>query len=97
MKKKLIKIWGVGLAAVLMLTLVLAAVPVSAGPPLLMYNEKAPSTVTFQVVNQATYPELDINDIAVSSDGQTIYAACSATAITKILLKSSDGGTTGQT
>jgi len=81
MKKKLIKIWGVGLAAVLMLTLVFAAVPVSAAVPLVMYNEKPPSAVTFQVIPQATYPGLDIVDMAVSSDGQTIYAACHDNAV----------------
>jgi len=85
MKKKIRKIWGVGLVLVLVASLILSAAPAAAGT-LSWSSETIPST-TGNVLASGS----DVTDIAVSADGQTIWAV-DATA--NATYKSTDGGKT---
>ena len=83
MKKKISRIMGVGLAVVIVTSLLIAVLPVSAGT-LSWGSETIPST-TSKVIEADT-----INDIAIGPDGTTIYAALT----TNKLYKSTDAGKT---
>ncbi len=67
MKKKIHKIWGIGLVIVLAASLLLSAAPVSAGT-LSWGSEDLPDELE---------PGTDVIDMAVSGDGSTIYVAVS--------------------
>jgi len=83
MKKKISRIMGVGLAVVIVTSLLIAVLPVSAGT-LSWGSETIPST-TNKVIETDT-----INDIAIAPDGTTIYAALT----TDKLYQSTDAGAT---
>ena len=87
MKKEIVKIWGVGLTVVLVASMLLAAVPASASE-LEWGSETIPGTS-----NNLLVPSGDNTDLAVYSDGQTIYSANGSTS----LYKSTDGGETWST
>jgi len=70
MKKKITKIWGVGLVLVLLVSLFGMAVPVSASTNA-WGTETIPTTT-----NKVLLPGSDVLDIAVAGDGETVYAAC---------------------
>jgi hypothetical protein len=89
MKSKIKKFWGLGLIVTLLASLAVATVPVSAADPLAWNGEAIPS-VGGKLLGPAG---VDVCDIAVSSDGATIYAAPGSTA-NKTLYKSTNGGAT---
>ncbi len=91
MKKRITKIWGVGLIVTLLASLLVMASPASAADPLQWYSEVIP-TETGKVLQ----PGLDIFDISVNPDGETIYAVGSNTTapLTKKIYKSTNGGLT---
>jgi len=80
MKKKISRIWGIGLALMLAATLLLSAAPVSAGT-LSWGSEDLPDEF-------ATLDGDDILDMVVSGDGSTIYMADGSTSI----YRSTNGG-----
>ena len=80
MKKKLIRIWGIGLTLVLAASLLLSAAPVSAGT-LSWGSEDLPD----EFVDTAGD---NIVDLAVSGDGSVIYASVGSTTI----YRSTNGG-----
>jgi photosystem II stability/assembly factor-like uncharacterized protein len=87
MKKNLIKIWGIGLALVLVFTLLFSAVPVSAGT-LSWGSEDLPDEFVDNFGD-------DIVDMEVSGDGSTIYATAGGTDNTSsygVIYRSSNGG-----
>ena len=84
MKKKITKIWGVGLATMLIASLLLSAAPVSAGT-LSWGSETIPSTSGKRLVDGS-----NVVDIAVASDG-TIFAV---TGTDNFTYKSDNGGVT---
>ena len=83
MKKKISKILSVGLALAVLASLLVVAAPASAGT-LSWSKETIPSTT-----NKVMEAQL-INDIAVSPDGQTIYAVLAG----NLTYKSTDAGVT---
>jgi len=83
LKRKISRIMGVGLAVVIVTTLLAAALPVAAGT-LSWSSETIPSD-TGKVIEADT-----INDIAIAPDGTTIYAALTGNK----LYKSTDAGKT---
>ena len=83
MKKKLTKIWGVGLTIVLTATLLLSAAPVSAGT--LGWGDESVPTSTGNIIVDT----LNVADLAISADG-TMYAV---TGIDSRVYKSTNGGT----
>ena len=88
MKKKISRIWSVGLVVILAASLLLSAAPVSAGT-LGFSSETLPSTSSNILVTTAG---LDIVDLAVSGDGTTMYAATAG--VDNKIYKSTDGGRT---
>ena len=88
MKKSFSRIWGVGLVLVILASLLLSAVPVSAGE-LAWGRYDDPTNTTNQLT---TVAGLDIVDIAVASDGQTVYVATAA--LGSKIYKSINGGKT---
>jgi len=88
MKKRLIKIWGIGLTVILLVTMLLAAAPVSAGT--LSFSEKTSGDVP-STTNEFLADGSSLIDMAVSTDGQVIYVLADITAGDKIF-KSVDGG-----
>jgi len=87
MKTRIIKIWGVALALIVVVSMLIAAIPVSAGE-LSWGTYTTPSTSNNILAPAGT----DIVDIAVSGDGNTVYAATGATGT--FLYKSTNGGKT---
>ncbi|MBL7126716.1 MAG: hypothetical protein ISS58_05875 [Dehalococcoidales bacterium] len=85
MKRKISKIWGVGLVIVLAATLLLSAAPVSAGTAS-WSSFTIPSSTNNVVVAGA-----DVTDFAVGGDGTTIWAV---DATTPKVYKSTDAGLT---
>ena len=85
MKNKIHKIWSVGLALVLATTLLLSAVPVSAGE--LSWGTQSPFPST---TGNVLAPSFNVTDLAVSSDG-VMYAV---NATDNATFKSTSGGTT---
>ena len=71
MKKKITRIWGIGLALVLAASMLLSVAPVSAGT-LSWGAEDLPDKFV-------TYDGQDITDISVSGDGSVIYASTNGT------------------
>jgi len=69
MKKRITKIWGVGLVIMLLASLLIAAAPVSAGT--LSWSAKTIPETTGQVL----VPGSDVNDFDASVDGETVWAA----------------------
>ena len=69
MKRKLTKIWGVGLTLVLMVSLLVIAAPASAADPLQWNPEVLPGAP-----NQVLVAGSDILDFAIAGDGTTVYA-----------------------
>ena len=90
MNNKLTKIWGVGLVLVLLVSMFGLAVPASAGT--LSWTIKANADVP-SITNEILATNSDLIDMAVSSDGETIYVAANITAGDKIF-KSINGGDT---
>lgn len=82
MKRKLSKILGVGLSFILVASLMVFAMPVSAGTLSWSASPSIPSE-TGKVIETQT-----INDIALSPDGTTVFAALTG----KVLYKSTDLG-----
>jgi photosystem II stability/assembly factor-like uncharacterized protein len=69
MKKRITKLWGVGLVIVLLSTLFVAAAPASAANPLTWNTEVIPGTTGYVLLNPS-----DVTDIAIGEDGDVIYA-----------------------
>jgi hypothetical protein len=86
MKKKITKIWGVGLTLMLMATLLIGAAPASA----LTLGWGSETLVTTANNVLVTTAGLDIVDFDVAGDGQTIYAVTGA--VDNKIYKSSDAG-----
>jgi hypothetical protein len=84
MKKRITKIWGVGLVLVLAASLLFSAAPVSAGT-LDWGTETIPSKT-----GNALAPQFDVEDLAVSADG-VMY---SINASDNFVWKSTNGGVT---
>jgi len=95
MKSKITRLWGIGLAVVLLASMLVAAVPVSAGT--LSFTEKVNADIP-STTNKILQSGLDILDIAVSPDGETIYVVgdmvVNAGDHDAILYKSTNGGDT---
>ena len=89
MKSKIKKFWGLGLIVTLLASLAVAAVPVSAADPL-AWNGEAIPTIGGNVLGPAG---VDVMDIAVSSDGATIWAA-PGNSSNNTVYKSTNGGAT---
>jgi len=90
MKKELVKIWGVGLTVVLVASLLLTAVPASAGT-LSWSTETIPGTSGNVLVNGANVTDMDV----CVSDPQVIWAVVENDAGTANgTYKSTDGGVT---
>ena len=89
MKKRITKIWGVGLVVVLATSLILSAAPASAGTLSFTSDTSIPSATDNILVTTAT---LNILDLSVHPDGERMYAATGAT--DNRLYKSSNGGDT---
>jgi hypothetical protein len=83
MKKKIIRLWGVGLIVALLASLMVAGAPVSAGE-LSFTDETIPSGAN------EVLEDCNVTDIAVCSDGETIYAVGGAA----LVYKSTDAGVT---
>jgi len=84
MKKKITRIWGVGLIVALMASLLVMGAPVSAGS-LSFTDETIPSTA-----NEVLAPGTNVTDIAVGGDAETIYAVGGGA----LVYKSTDAGVT---
>ncbi len=87
MKKRLIKIWGIGLTTILLVSMLLAAAPVSAGT--LSFTEKVDAAVP-STTNEFLAEGSSLLDMAVSTDGEVIYVL--ADIGTDKIFKSVDGG-----
>ena len=86
MKKKITKIWSVGLVLVLLVTLLAFAAPASAAP--LEWSEvKVPGAPTKQLLAGS-----DASFITVASDG-TLFAVDTQPAVADLVYKSTNGGT----
>jgi len=90
MKKKISKIWGVGLVVVLIASLLTFAVPVSAATCNVFSNQSLPSSTNI-IIGPAG---VDVLDIAVANDDTTIYVAAKAIGDANLVYKSTDGGNT---
>jgi len=88
MKKSFSRIWGVGLVLVMLASLLFSVVPVAADE-LAWGSYSLPSTTSNILV---TTPGLDIVDVAVGGDGNTMYVATAA--VDNRVYKSTDGGKT---
>jgi len=88
MKKSFTRIWGVGLVLVMLGSLLFSVVPVAADE-LAWGSYSLPSTTSNILVTTAG---LDILDVAVGGDGNTIYVATAA--VDNRVYKSTDGGKT---
>jgi len=87
MKKKLTRIMGVGVTIALLTSLAVVAAPASAADPLVWAGELGmPST---SATKNHLVSGSDVSDIAVGSDGTTIWAVSTASNQT---FKSTDGG-----
>lgn len=84
MKKNLARIWGVGLVVIMLASLLISALPVSAAE-LSWGTYGLPGSA-----NSVLVTNVDIKDIAVASDGTTVYVAGGGTAY----YKSTNGGKT---
>ena len=92
MKKSFSRIWGVGLVLVMLGSLLFSAVPVAADE--LAWGTYSLPGTSSNILVQTTGAD-DIVDLAVSSDGNTIYAAANADGTPDALLyKSTNGGKT---
>ena len=89
MKKKITKIWGVGLVVVLVASLLLSAAPVSAGT--ISWGAETIPTTSGKVLGPAN---VDIRDMAVAADGTTIYAVPGSSITDNVTYKSTNGGET---
>ena len=90
MKKKISRIWSVGLVVVLAASLLLSAAPVAAGELSWGAETGLPSTTGNVLVTT-----VDIVDLAVGPDGTTLWAVDGeATAAVYALYKSTNGGDT---
>jgi len=85
MKKKITRIWGIGLTLVLAASLLLSAAPVSAGD-LSWSDEDLPNEAGKNLVDTAGD---DIFDLAVSGDGSVIYASIQSSST---IYRSTNGG-----
>jgi len=75
MKKKITRIWGIGLVIVLMSTLCMIPVsPASAADPLTWTTEVIPGTTGYVLMDQTVTPDGDVTDIAIGEDGDVMYA-----------------------
>lgn len=70
MKKRIIRIWGIGLIVALLASMLFMPTTASASDPLIWYTEVIPSTT-----GKVLQPSLDILDMSVNPDGEVIYAA----------------------
>lgn len=70
MKKRILKIWGIGLTLVLVASLFGFALPVSAAPGDTYWKLQSTPGTTYKVLA----PSSNVTDIAVAGDGSTIYA-----------------------
>ena len=74
MKKKFSKILGVGLTVALLASLMLVAIPVSADPGKLKFDV-IPMPKIGEVGDYVLTPEMSVGPIAVTPDGETLFAA----------------------
>jgi len=70
MKKRILKIWGIGLTLVLVASLFGFALPVSAAVGNMAWKAQPLPTSTYKVLANGS----DVTDIAVAGDGSTVYA-----------------------
>ena len=85
MKRKITKIWCVGLVVAVLASMLMVAAPASAKP--LEFTPLALPTTTNVVLADGT-AGTDVTDLAVSGDGETIYAVSGTVNVTK----STNGG-----
>ncbi|MBU2535770.1 MAG: hypothetical protein KKD83_06360, partial [Chloroflexi bacterium] len=90
MKKKITKIWGIGLVVVLAASLLLSAAPVSASE-LAWGTEGTPGTTGLKILHETTAAQGDVTEFVIGPDGTTLWAV--SVENTK-LYKSTDGGAT---
>jgi len=83
MQNKISKIWGVGLIVVILASLLISVIPVSAGTLTLSKETDYPSTTDNIFITAATL------GMAVSTDGNTVYAVTNAA-----IYKSTNAGAT---
>jgi len=92
MKKKFSRILGTSLAITMLVSLMITALPASAGT--LTWSPESGMPSTSETSNQLV-ANADVNDIAVAADGKTIYAISGAGATgANLTFKSLDGGLT---
>ena len=87
MEKYLLKIWGVGLTVVLLVNLFLLAAPASAGT--LAWSAESIPSIADNVLGPGG---IDVRDIAIAADGQTIYITPADSLPGNIIYKSTDAG-----
>lgn len=95
MKKKITRIWGIGLVVILAASLLLSASP-ALGKELDFGTESIPSTTGVVLLHDDTEAEGDVTDFAVGPDGMTIWALSDESdgAADYYLWKSTDAGKT---
>jgi hypothetical protein len=87
MKKRITKIWGIGLIVALLAGMLVAATPASAADPLEWNDVFLPGPANETMVSGG-----DIYDFDIAGDGTTIYAVGSDGTNTNMCWKSTDGG-----
>ena len=85
MKKRIIRIWGVGLIVALLASMLVMAVPASAADPLTWTTEVIPGPPNRMLMND------NVTDFAVGSDGETIWAVPGA-GTANVVFKSTNAG-----
>jgi hypothetical protein len=90
MKKKITRIWSIGLVLVLAASLLLSAAPVSA-KELAWGTEGTPGTTGLKILSETAISQGDVDDFAIGPDGTTLWAT---SAENNKLYKSTDGGWT---
>jgi len=95
MNRKITKIWGISLIMVMLVSLLAVALPVSADT--LEFAVLAGSDIPTDTGKKLITDGYGIYDLAVSADGETIYAVTSDGAGTGVFYKSTNGGSTWAT
>ena len=94
MKKRITKIWGIGLVVVLLTSLLVVALPASAGT--LSFTEKTGADIPSTTGKKLITAGYDILDLAVAGDAETMYAVTD-NGTDGIFYKSTNGGSTWST
>ena len=90
MKKKITRIWSIGLVVILAASLLLSAAPVSA-KELAWGTEGTPGTTGLKILHETSISQGDVADFDIGPDGLTLWAASPEN---NKLYKSTDGGLT---